>query len=99
MPLRGIRVLALGFFGFTLDEEEPIDVLRTFLRELDQVRVLNVYRMNLSLLARILQPSDGVVPLPSLEELNLHAYNPPELTWSAAHDQGKWNAIIFNPRF
>ena len=92
--LRGIQTLALGFFEFASDEEQCIETLRAFLRELDHVRVLKVYEMDLPLLARILQPSDGVAPLPSLEELQLHTYNPPELTRCAAHDEGKPNAVI-----
>ena len=94
-PLRGIQTLALGFFELTFDEEGCIEALRTFLQELDQVRVLNVYMMNVSLLARILQPYGGVVPLPSLEELKIHTYNPPELIRYATHDEGKWNVVMF----
>ena len=92
-PLRGIHTLALGSFEFASHEEQRIEVIQASLRELDQVRLLKVYAMDLSLLARILQPSYRVVPLPSLEELQLHAYNPPELTRCAAHDEGKSSVI------
>ena len=88
-PLRGIQTLTLGFFEFASDKEQCIGVLRAFLRELDQVRVLKVYMMDVSLLVRILQPSGGVVLLPSLDELQLHSYNPPELNRCVAHEEGK----------
>ena len=93
-PFRKIQTLTLGFFQFASDKEQCIEVLRTFLRELDQVRVLKVYKMDVSLLIHILQPSKRVVPLPSLEELQLHSYNPPELSRCATHDEGKWNVVM-----
>ena len=49
--------------------------------------MLNAYKIDVSLVARILQPSDDVVLLPSLEELKLLPYDPPELTWYVAHDE------------
>lgn len=97
--LRGIQMLTLGLFEFGSDEEQCIEVLRTFLQELYQVRVLNVYGMGLSLLARILHPSNVVIPLPSLEELKLHTYNPPELTRCAAHGEGKRTLVVFTALF
>lgn len=98
-PLRGIQTLTLGFCEFASDEEQCIEVLRTFLRGLDRVRILKVYMMNVSVLAHILYPSDGVVPLPSLEELELHTHNPPELNRCVALDEGKRNAIMLQGRF
>ena len=87
--LSGIRTLTLGLFQFASDQEQCIEVLRTFLRGLGQVRVLNVYKMDVSLVARILQPSDGAILFPLLEELRFHVYDPPELTRCLAHDSGK----------
>ena len=52
---------------------------RAYLRELDRVHVLNVYRMNMSLLARIFQLSDGVVPLTWLEKTR-KSFNPTVLS-------------------
>lgn len=98
-PLRGIKALTLGLFEFSLDEEQCMQVLQTFLRPLDQVCVLNVYKMNLSMIARILQPSDGTLPFPSLEKLNLHSYDPPELTRCAEHDEGKCDVIASKREF
>ena len=89
IPLRGIQTLTLGLFEFGLDEDQCVEVLRTFLQGLDQVRTLNVYKMNVSLVAQILQPSDGTAPLPLLEELRLHPFDPPELARSVAHNDGK----------
>ena len=88
--LHGIHTLTLGLFKFASDEEQCIGVLRTFLQGVDQVRVLNIYRMEVSLVARMLEPSDKTVILPLLEELKLHSYDPPELTRSDAHDKGTW---------
>ena len=92
-PLHGIQTLTLGLFEFASDEEQCAGVLRACLQALDQVRVLNVYKMNLSLVARLLQPSDSAILFPLLEELKLYPYDPPELTRSVAHDGGKWNAL------
>lgn len=78
--LRGTQALTLGLFEFASDEEQCVEVLRTFLQGLCQVRVLNVYEMNVSLVARILRPSDGTVLFPLLGELKLHSYDPPEFT-------------------
>jgi hypothetical protein len=52
-------------------------VLRTSLQGLDQIRILNVYKVNLSLVVRLLQPSDGMILFLLLEELKLHPYDPP----------------------
>ena len=93
-PFHGIRTLTLGLFEFVSDEERCVEVLRTFLKGLDQVRVLNVHKMNVSLVARLLQPSDGTMLLPLLEELRLRPYHPPELTRAAAHDEGMWNIAM-----
>ena len=54
-----------------------MEVLRTSFQGLDQVRILNVYKVNLSLVARLLQPSDRIILFPLLEELKLHPYDPP----------------------
>ena len=90
-PVGGIQTLNLGLFEFTSDEEECVRVLRMFLRRLGQVRVLNVYKVNVSLVARILQPSGGgTVLFPLLEELNLRPYDPPEFIRCIAHDKGKY---------
>ena len=92
--LHGIQTLTLGLFEFTSNEEECIGVLRTFLQGLDQVRVLNIYKMDVSLVARILEPSGGTVLLPLLEELKLHAYNPPELTRCVVYDKSTQHVVL-----
>lgn len=69
-------------------------MLRTFLQGLDQVRVLNIYKMDVSLVARILEPSGGTVLLPLLEELKLHTYNPPELTRCVVYDKGTQQVVL-----
>jgi hypothetical protein len=92
--LHRIQTLTLGLFKFTSDEEQCVGVLRTFLRGVDQVRVLIIYRMEVSLVARMLEPSDKTVILPLLEELKLHPYDPPELTRSGAHDKGAWHVVL-----
>jgi len=92
--LHGIQTLTLGLFKFASDEEQCVGVLRTFLQGLDQVRVLNIYRMEVSLVARVLEPSDKTVILPLLEELRLHPYDPPELTRSDAHDKGTCHVAL-----
>ena len=88
-PLRRIQTLTLGLFEFISNGEQCVEVLRTSLQELDQVRVLNVYKMDLSLVAQLLQPLDGSMLFPLLEELKLYPYDPPELARSAAHDGGE----------
>ena len=99
-PIRGIQTLTLSLFEFTSHEEQSIEVLRTFLRALDRVRVLNIYKTNVALVARILQPSDdGTVLFPLLEELNLHPYDPPELTRCVARDKGEWNDFASRGQF
>ena len=85
---RGIHTLTLGLLEFASDEEECVGLLRTFLQGLDQVRTLNIYKMNASLVARMLEPSGGTAPLPLLEELKLHPYDPPELARFEAHSKG-----------
>ena len=90
----GIQTLTLGLFKFASDEEQCVEVLRTFLRGVDQVRVLDIYRVEVSLVARMLEPSDTTVILPLLEELRLHPYDPPELTRSDAHDNGTWHVAL-----
>jgi len=92
--LHGIQTLTLGLFKFASDEEQCVGVLRTFLQGLDQVRVLNIYRMEVSLVARVLEPSDKTEILPLLEELRLHLYDPPELTRSEAHDKGTCHVAL-----
>ena len=92
--LHGIQKLTLGLFAFPSDEEERcMGVLRTSFQKLGQIRVLDVYKVNLSLVTRLLQPSGGVVLFPLLEELKLHPYDPPELTRSVAHDKGKRDGV------
>lgn len=92
-PLRGIETLTLGLLKLPKSPAGAgwlsTEVLRTFLRGLDQVRVLNIYKMNVPLVARILRPSDCEVLLPSLEELRIHTYDPPELTRCVEHDKGR----------
>lgn len=94
VPFHEIQTLTLGLFEFVSDEEQSVDVLRVFLQGLDQVRILNVYKMNVSLVARILQPSDETVPLPLLEELRVHRDDPAELTRFNAHNQGTLYVVL-----
>jgi len=54
---------------------------------MDQARVSNVHNVNVSLVARLLQPSDAIVLFPLLEEVGFHSYDPPELNRSAAHEE------------
>ena len=98
-PLRGTRTLTLGFFEFASDQEQCVEVLQTFLRGLDKVRVLNIYKMNVALVARILQPSNETLLFPLLEELKLHSYDPPELARCVEHDKGKRNNITSKGQF
>ena len=93
-PLSGIQTLTLGFLEFPSEEEQRIELLRAFLRGLDQVRVLNTYMVDVSLLASVLKPSNGAVPLPSLEVIKFHPYGPPELTRCVAYDKGKCGILV-----
>jgi len=93
-PLHGIQTLTLGLFEFTSVEDQCVGVLWSFLRELNQVRVLNIYKMNVSLVARLLQPSDRILLFPLLEELRFRTCDPPELARSVAHDKCKWSAAM-----
>ena len=86
--LHGIQTLTLGLFKFASDEEECVGVLRTFLQGLNQVRTLNIYKMDVSLVARILESSGATVLLSLLEELKLHPHDPPEITRSEAYGKG-----------
>ena len=92
--LHGIQTLTLGLFKFASDEEQCTGVPRTFLQGLDQVRILNIYRMEVSLVTRVLKPSDKTAILPLLEELRLHPYDPPGLTRSDAHDNGTCHVAL-----
>ena len=89
-----MQSLTLGLFELVSDEEQCVEVLRAFLQGLGQVRILNVYKMNASLVARILRPSLETVPLPLLEELKFHQYDPPELTRFNAHNQGTLHVVL-----
>lgn len=95
VPLHEIQRLTLGLFKFASDEEQCVEVLRVFLQGLGQVRILNVFGMSVSLVARILQPFEETVPLPLLEELKFHLYDPPELTRFNAHNQGTLHIVFF----
>ena len=93
-PLRGIQTLTLGLLDFPSDKYQCIEVLRAFLRELDQVRVLIIYNVNVSLVRRVLHPSDGTVLLPLLEVIKIHPYGPPTLARCVAYDKGKCGILV-----
>ena len=60
---RGIRTLTLGLFKSAPGEEGCVGVLWTFLQGLDQVCALNIYKVDASLVAWILEPSGGVISI------------------------------------
>ena len=93
-PLYGIQTLTLGLLEFASVEELCVGAFQSFLRGLDQVRVLNVHKMNVSLVARLLEPFDGTLLFPLLEELRFRTFDPPELARSVAHDKGEWNVSM-----
>ena len=93
-PLHKIQMLTLGLFELTSDEEQCVGVLQTCLQVLDRVRILNVYKINLSLVARLLRPSNGTILFPLLEELKLCPYNPPQLVRSVVHSGGKEDVVM-----
>ena len=64
-------------------------MLRAFLRGLDQVRVLDLYNVNVSLVGRVLHPSDGAVLLPLLEVIKIYPHGPPALARCVAYDKGQ----------